>query len=176
MASLPTELPGAMVPPLITSPVITTVGFAISLFTIAATSARTSRMNIIAAIRDLPNVRTHDRGRRWTAAGLAAFASVGVRYWRSRGEERQQIRWLAFAVALPVGGCAGGDPAAWGVLHGHLERGESGEIGGFAVSSGSCCLKDDGDFPLNTAVVDMATGELVHTADSSSATAILPAG
>ncbi len=35
-----------------------------------------------------------------TAAGLAAFASVGVRYWRSRGEERQQIRWLAFAVAL----------------------------------------------------------------------------
>jgi hypothetical protein len=40
---------------------------------------------------------------------------------------------LAFAVALPVGGCAGGDPAAWGVLHGHLERGESGEIGGFAV-------------------------------------------
>ena len=50
------------------------------------------------------------------------------------------------------------------------------EIDGFAVSSGSCCLKDDGDFPLNTAVVDMATGELVHTADSSSATAILPAG
>ncbi len=35
-----------------------------------------------------------------TAAGLAAFASVGVRYWRSRGEERQQVRWLAFAVAL----------------------------------------------------------------------------
>ena len=35
-----------------------------------------------------------------TAAGLAAFASVGVRYWRSRGEERQQVRWLAFAVTL----------------------------------------------------------------------------
>jgi len=33
-------------------------------------------------------------------AGLAAFASVGVRYWRSRGEERQQVRWLAFAVAV----------------------------------------------------------------------------
>ena len=53
------------------------VGFAISLFTIAATSARTSRMNIIAAIRDLPNVRTHDRGRRWTAAGLAV-AMLGL--------------------------------------------------------------------------------------------------
>ena len=49
------------------------------------------------------------------------------------------------------------------------------EIDGFAVSSGSCCLKDSDGFPLNTAVVDMATGELVHTADSSSATAILPA-
>ena len=48
------------------------------------------------------------------------------------------------------------------------------EIDGLAVSSGNCCLQDESDFPLNTAVVDMATGEVVHTADSIDATAILP--
>jgi hypothetical protein len=49
------------------------------------------------------------------------------------------------------------------------------EIDGLAVSAGGCCLKDDGDFPLRAAVVDMATGEVVHTADSITATEILPA-
>ena len=50
------------------------------------------------------------------------------------------------------------------------------ELDGFAVSAGDCCLQDEGGFPLRAAVVDMATGEVVHTADSISATAILPAG
>lgn len=49
------------------------------------------------------------------------------------------------------------------------------EIDGLAVSSGGCCLKDADGFPLNTAVLDMATGSVLHRADSSSATAILPA-
>lgn len=50
------------------------------------------------------------------------------------------------------------------------------EIDGFAVSAGGCCLTDDGGFPLNVAVIDIATGEVVHTADSLQATEILPAG
>ncbi len=35
-------------------------------------------------------------------AAVAALASVGVRFWRSRGEERQQLRWLLFAVVLVI--------------------------------------------------------------------------
>ncbi|MDQ3209817.1 MAG: GAF domain-containing protein, partial [Actinomycetota bacterium] len=34
------------------------------------------------------------------AGAVAAFLAVIVRFWRSRGEERQQLRWLAFAVVL----------------------------------------------------------------------------
>jgi hypothetical protein len=49
------------------------------------------------------------------------------------------------------------------------------EIDGLAVSSGGCCLQDADGFPLNTAVLDIATGVVLHRADSSSATAILPA-
>ena len=36
------------------------------------------------------------------AAALGAAVSIGVRYLRARDEERQQIRWLAFAVGLVV--------------------------------------------------------------------------
>jgi signal transduction histidine kinase len=35
-------------------------------------------------------------------AAVGAFASVGVRFWRSRSEERQQLRWLVFAICLVV--------------------------------------------------------------------------
>ena len=34
---------------------------------------------------------------------LAAPAAVLVRFWRSRGEERQQLKWLAYAAGLWVG-------------------------------------------------------------------------
>jgi RsiW-degrading membrane proteinase PrsW (M82 family) len=33
-------------------------------------------------------------------AGLGAVISVLVRFRRSRGDERQQIKWFAFAAAL----------------------------------------------------------------------------
>jgi heme/copper-type cytochrome/quinol oxidase subunit 3 len=36
-------------------------------------------------------------------ASLGAVASVVVRFHRSRGEERQQLRWFAYAVALGAG-------------------------------------------------------------------------
>lgn len=49
------------------------------------------------------------------------------------------------------------------------------EIDGYAISSSSCCLRDEFDSGFNTAVIDMSNGEVVHTADSVQATAILPA-
>lgn len=53
------------------------VGFAISLATIVATSVRTSRMNIIAAIRDLPATPIRRVHRRWSAIGALGVV-VGV--------------------------------------------------------------------------------------------------
>ena len=47
------------------------------------------------------------------------------------------------------------------------------EVDGYAISSGSCCLRDDGDFIVRGAVVDMASGEVVQLLDSVTATAIL---
>ncbi|HSL01621.1 MAG TPA: hypothetical protein VK869_14895 [Rubrobacteraceae bacterium] len=44
---------------------------------------------------------------------FASAASLVVRFWRSRGEERQQIKWLAFAAALiPI----------WFVSNGPIDR------------------------------------------------------
>jgi signal transduction histidine kinase len=37
-----------------------------------------------------------------TGAAIGAAASLVVRFWRSRGEERQQVRWLLFAVGLVI--------------------------------------------------------------------------
>lgn len=54
---------------------------------------------------------------------LGAFASIVVRYVRARGVERQQIRWLAFAVGLVV-------VAALFVLMGGV--GGTGEVGDVA--------------------------------------------
>ena len=60
-------------------------------------------------------------------------------------------------------------PAGMVLLSGYAE------IDGLAVSSSGCCLKDADGFPLNTAVLEMATGKVLHQADSSSAISILPA-
>ncbi len=38
----------------------------------------------------------------WLAIGVAAAMSLVVRYLRSRGEERQQIKWFAYAVVLVI--------------------------------------------------------------------------
>src|SRR5262249_43602818 len=35
--------------------------------------------------------------------GLASVVSVFVRLWRSRGVERQQLKWFAFAAAVSLG-------------------------------------------------------------------------
>ncbi len=48
------------------------IGFLIALVTVVATSVRISRLNIIAAIRDLPETRVRRRRRRWLAIGGAA--------------------------------------------------------------------------------------------------------
>jgi putative ABC transport system permease protein len=50
------------------------IGLAIAMLTIVLTSVRTARINIIAAIRDLPDVKVHRTGRR--RAGLGAVALV----------------------------------------------------------------------------------------------------
>ncbi len=53
------------------------IGFLIALVTVVATSVRISRLNIIAAIRDLPEVRTRRRRRRWlVVGGLGAVLGV----------------------------------------------------------------------------------------------------
>jgi hypothetical protein len=38
------------------------------------------------------------------AVSLAACASLVLRFWRARGEERQQLKWFAYAAALMVTG------------------------------------------------------------------------
>jgi putative ABC transport system permease protein len=53
------------------------IGFLISLVTIILTSVRIARLNVIAAIRDLPDMHRQRPRRRWSAAG-AALAVVGV--------------------------------------------------------------------------------------------------
>jgi putative ABC transport system permease protein len=60
------------------------IGFLISLITIVATSSRIARLNVIAAIRDLPDAGRRGRFRHAPAAGLlvavagTAWATVGV--------------------------------------------------------------------------------------------------
>lgn len=53
------------------------IGFLIALLTVVATSVRISRLNIIAAIRDLPDVKARRRRRRWLVLG-AAGALLGA--------------------------------------------------------------------------------------------------
>jgi putative ABC transport system permease protein len=48
------------------------IGFLIALVTVVAMSVRISRLNIIAAIRDLPEVKVRRRRRRWLVLGAAA--------------------------------------------------------------------------------------------------------
>jgi putative ABC transport system permease protein len=48
------------------------IGFLIALVTVVATSVRISRLNIIAAIRDLPDVKVRRRRLRWLVAGIVA--------------------------------------------------------------------------------------------------------
>jgi hypothetical protein len=43
----------------------------------------------------------------FTAVSLAACASLVLRFWRARGEERQQLKWFAYAAALMVTGLVG---------------------------------------------------------------------
>jgi putative ABC transport system permease protein len=49
------------------------IGFLIALVTVVATSVRISRLNIIAAIRDLPEPRIRRRRRRWLVLGALAM-------------------------------------------------------------------------------------------------------
>ena len=55
------------------------IGFLIALVTVAATSVRISRLNIIAAIRDLPDVRVRRKRRRWLVLG--AFGALTGLTW-----------------------------------------------------------------------------------------------
>ena len=36
----------------------------------------------------------------WLGAILVAVVSLAVRFWRSRGQERQQLKWLTYAIAI----------------------------------------------------------------------------
>jgi putative ABC transport system permease protein len=54
------------------------IGFLIALVTVVATSVRISRLNIIAAIRDLPDLRAGRRRNRWLALGAVAVAAGAV--------------------------------------------------------------------------------------------------
>lgn len=54
------------------------LGFLLSLVTIVLTSIRIARLNVIAAVRDLPEARTGRPRRRWGLAGLALAALGGV--------------------------------------------------------------------------------------------------
>ncbi len=65
------------------------IGLAISLLTIVATSVRVSRLNVIAAIRNLPPVRRRRVRRRLVLAGVALFG-IGV-------------AWTALAVSASEG-------------------------------------------------------------------------
>ena len=73
------------------------IGLVISLVTIVATSVRVSRLNVIAAIRDLPAVRRRRVRRRWVRVGLAV-AVAGV-------------AWPTFAVS---------SRESWGVMIGPI--------------------------------------------------------
>src|SRR4029453_13329382 len=54
------------------------MGFLIAFVTVASTSIRISRINIIAAIRDLPNEGGRRLKRRWVAAATLAAAAFGA--------------------------------------------------------------------------------------------------
>jgi putative ABC transport system permease protein len=53
------------------------IGFVVSLMTIVVTSIRVSRLNVIAAIRDLPAIRRRRVRRRWARAGVI-LVGIGV--------------------------------------------------------------------------------------------------
>jgi hypothetical protein len=50
------------------------------------------------------------QGSLFIAVSLAACASMVLRFWRARGEERQQLKWFAYAAALLVTGNVVGTP------------------------------------------------------------------
>jgi hypothetical protein len=47
---------------------------------------------------------------------LAAAIDLFIRFWRSRGEEREQFKWLAFAAALLAGSIPFSGTAGFGIL------------------------------------------------------------
>jgi len=106
------------------------IGFLIALVTVIATSVRISRLNIIAAIRDLPDVRPKTRRRRWLVVG-AAGAILGAA-WTVSAIPKNEPFGLLLGPTLIVAGlspaasrlfgqklvttAASGLVAIWGIL------------------------------------------------------------
>jgi signal transduction histidine kinase len=77
------------------------------------------------------------------AAMLGAAASVVIRFRRSRGDERLQLKWLALALSL-LGGAFGGFFPIWIVTHGEMGVGENLIVAGLVaipVAIGVAILK-----------------------------------
>ena len=94
------------------------IGFVVALVTIVGTSLRVSRLNIIRAIRDIPEPPPRRRGRRLVLAGIAAAAGVAahgaraVLAGRLRAPARPDARVRRLgAVRRPPPRCAGREHA-----------------------------------------------------------------
>ncbi len=78
------------------------IGFLIALVTVVATSVRISRLNIIAAIRDLPEPRVRRRRRRWLVlGGLATLLGI---LWTLSALPKDEPFGLLLGPALALAG------------------------------------------------------------------------
>lgn len=87
------------------------LGFLISLLTIVVTSTRIARLNVIAAVRDLPDRRRRRPRRRWTWVGFAA-AVVGVA-WTASGVTGPDAYGLLMGPVLVAVGLAPSAARRW---------------------------------------------------------------